>query len=74
MSHLHLERWSDQQAALVLGIKRSTLAKWRCLGTPAGLPPLPYSKAGRRVFYTPADVEAFAAIYVVKHDGKGGAA
>ena len=48
------ERLNNRQAAEYLGLKETTLNKWRCHG---GGPP--YIKLGRLIRYRKADLDAF---------------
>jgi excisionase family DNA binding protein len=45
---------TQREAAMALRISERTLERWRCRGGT-----LPFVKAGRRVLYRPADIEAF---------------
>jgi hypothetical protein len=50
-------RLDSHAAASYLGVSHATLAKWRSIGSPH----IPYSKAGRKVTYSVADLDAFIA-------------
>jgi excisionase family DNA binding protein len=50
-------RLTEIEAAEFLGVRRQTLAAWRCLGRHD----LPFEKIGRLVRYRMADLEAFCA-------------
>ena len=54
---------SDREAAVILGVKTSTLAVWRC----AGRYDLPYFKIGRNVRYRITDLAEFLARSVLSH-------
>jgi hypothetical protein len=49
-------RLSPSEAASIIGVKKQTLAVWRCTGR---YPELPYYKVGGRITYCPDDVRAF---------------
>lgn len=49
-------RLSPTEAASYIGVRKQTLAKWRCTGQ---YPDLPYYKVGNRITYCPKDVRAF---------------
>ena len=51
--------WTAKQAAAVLGVQLRTMSIWRYLGRY----PLPFVKKGLWVYYSPADVRAFARTY-----------
>jgi hypothetical protein len=51
MSEQHL---TQEQAAVIIGVKPTTLSMWRHLGRG----PV-YLKIGRSAFYRPADIEAW---------------
>jgi hypothetical protein len=49
-------RLSPSEAASIIGVKKQTLAVWRCTGR---YPELPYYKVGGRITYCPDDVLSF---------------
>jgi hypothetical protein len=51
--------WTARQAAAFLGVQLRTMSIWRYLRRY----PLPFVKKGRRVYYSRADVRAFARTY-----------
>ena len=59
---------TERQVAQLLGVGTSTLAKGRSWGTIA----LPYSKFGRSVRYSRADVEKFMAAHRIDPIAKQG--
>jgi len=57
---------SVEETASYLGVKRQTLASWRCLGRY----PLRFVKCGRHVRYRQSDVEKFLADRSAMHTGE----